>query len=149
MTLHHPFIRRTFELARTSVKNGNHPFGALLVRQGQIVLEAENTVVADGDVTAHAELELVRKACRSLSPQVIGECTLYTSTEPCPMCAGGIFWAGITHLVYSVPASALLEHTGYGMTFSCQSLYVGATQEMRIDGPVLEEEGMKLHREFW
>lgn len=148
--LHHkPFIRRTFELARQSVNRGNHPFGALLVHRGRVILEAENRVMEGGDVTAHAELELVRLASTSLPAKTLENCTLYTSTEPCPMCAGAIFWSGIGHIVYSVPASTLLNHTGYGMPFSCQSLYQEATRKLKVEGPILEAEGMQLHENFW
>jgi tRNA(Arg) A34 adenosine deaminase TadA len=148
MTDHEPFIRRTFELAKQSVSQGSHPFGALLARHGDIVLEAENQVGHCG-CTAHAELELVRLASTKLTTETLSECTLYTSTEPCPMCAGAIFWAGIPRVVYSVPAALLLEHTRFGMEFSVAELYAGATRTVEVVGPVLPAEGMKLHLDYW
>jgi tRNA(Arg) A34 adenosine deaminase TadA len=84
------------ELARRSRTNGNHPFGALLVdATGQVVLEAENTVVTTRDCTGHAETNLMRMASERFDPQFLRSSTLYTSTEPCAMCAGAIYWGDV------------------------------------------------------
>lgn len=146
---HEHFIRQTLQLAKLAGNGGNHPFGALLERNGQIVMEAENTVNTDRDCTAHAELNLVRKAYPELSQKMLSECTLYTSTEPCPMCAGAIFWAGIPRIVYSAPASGLMGITGYGIPVSSTELLGNASQPVEIVGPILESEGMELHKSFW
>lgn len=143
------FIRRTFQLAKFAVNCGNHPFGALLARNGHIVLEAENTVNDQGDCTGHAELNLVRNASKELGEKQLSECTLYTSTEPCPMCAGAIFWAGVRKIVYSVPASELMNITNYGIPVSNQELFKNASHEIEVEGPILMEEGLELHRTFW
>src|SRR5712691_9120428 len=85
-------LRRAIELAREAREHGNHPFGALLVDdRGNVVLEAENTVRTDKDVTAHAETNLMRMASARFEPGFLEWCTLYTSTEPCAMCAGAIY----------------------------------------------------------
>ena len=76
--------------------NGDHPFGALLVKDGEVVLTAVNTVNTDHDNTRHAELNLVSQAMRQFDADFLADCVLYTSTEPCAMCAGAIYWAGIT-----------------------------------------------------
>ena len=82
-------LRRAIEVARQAREHGNHPFGALLVEhRGNVVLEAENTVRTDKDVTAHAETNLMRMASARFEPDFLERCTLYTSTEPCAMCAG-------------------------------------------------------------
>ncbi|MGE0488062.1 MAG: nucleoside deaminase [Vulcanimicrobiota bacterium] len=149
LTTHEKHIRRTMELARQSVNRGNHPFGALLERNGYVVMEAENTVNDEGDCTGHAELNLVRKATRELSSQQVAQATLYTSTEPCPMCAGAIFWAGISRIVYGVPAAALIELTGCGFDYQSSQLYEWSTSPPAVIGPVLAEEGLEIHRKFW
>ena len=92
MSEHEQFIRHSLKLARAARAAGNHPFGALLVREGQILLTAENTVNTEQDITGHAELNLVRSASRQLGLDGLRGTTLYTSTEPCAMCTGAIVW---------------------------------------------------------
>src|SRR5690349_10737757 len=80
------FLRQAIELARQAREAGNHPFGALLVVDGTVVLQAQNTVATDRDPTAHAETNLVAQAIRRLGPDQIRRSILYTSCEPCAMC---------------------------------------------------------------
>ena len=101
-------LLRTIELAASARAAGNHPFGSLIVdASGKSVLEAENTVVTGRDVTGHAELNVVRAASIELGDAVLQGATLYTSTEPCAMCAGAIYWAGITRVVYALGSDML------------------------------------------
>ena len=95
MTAHEQFVRQAIALAAEARGRGNHPFGALLVLGGEVVLTATNTVVTDRDPTAHAETNLVAAAIRHLPRDQIGRAVLYTSCEPCAMCAGKMYWAGI------------------------------------------------------
>src|ERR1700758_51769 len=95
------FLRQSFEVARRSMTHGNHPFGAILVdADGNVLIEAENGFMPDHDGTAHAERLLATQACRTLAPDVRARATLYSSAEPCAMCAGAIYWAGIGRVVY-------------------------------------------------
>src|SRR5437867_12585511 len=87
------FLKHAIELARQARAAGNHPFGALLVLDGRVVLTARNTVATDRDPTAHAETNLVTSAIRQLSPDHIRRTALYTSCEPCPMCVGNSYCA--------------------------------------------------------
>src|SRR4051812_39068634 len=90
------YLRAAIAVAWRAREHGNHPFGAVLVDTGnQVVLEAENTVVTEQDCTGHAETNLVRLASRRFTPEQLATCTLYTSTEPCAMCAGAIHWSQI------------------------------------------------------
>src|SRR5215468_6381123 len=91
---HNPFLRQAIALAESAVAHGNHPFGAVLVHDGQIVLSAENTIFTGKDVTNHAEMNLVRLAVNQYGPDFLRECVLYSSTEPCSMCTGALYWAG-------------------------------------------------------
>lgn len=94
-------MRESIKLARNAREKGNHPFGALLADpDGKILITAENTVETDHDITAHAETNLVRNAARQYPQDFLAECTLYASTEPCPMCAGAIYWANIRRVVF-------------------------------------------------
>ena len=101
-------LLRTIELAASARAAGNHPFGSLIVdAAGESVLEAENTVVTLRDVTGHAELNVVRAAGIELGDAFLRGATLYTSTEPCAMCAGAIYWSGITRVVYALGSDTL------------------------------------------
>jgi tRNA(Arg) A34 adenosine deaminase TadA len=149
------YIRRTFEIAGRARQRGSHPFGAILVGPGQeILLEAENTVVTDIDVTAHAETNLIRAASRKYSPEHLQRCTLYTSTEPCPMCAGAIFWSNIRRVVYGLSVDRLSALVGEGSTeavlrLGCKSIFAGGRRSIDVIGPMLEEEAAKVHQGFW
>ena len=104
------YLRKAIEVAALARDHGNHPFGALLVdSQGKLLLEAENTVITDLDLTGHAETNLVRKASAAFPLDVLRGCTLYTSTESCAMCSGAIFWSGISRVVYALGEHGLLE----------------------------------------
>src|SRR5205814_5843776 len=100
------FLRRSFEVARRAMTHGNHPFGAILVdADGKVLLEVENGYMPARDGTAHAERLLASLACTTVDAAILRGATMYSSAEPCAMCAGAIYWAGIGRLVY-----ALSEH---------------------------------------
>ncbi|MFN2233797.1 MAG: nucleoside deaminase [Anaerolineales bacterium] len=151
MTDHEAFIKKTYQLAQSAQAKGNHPFGALLTVDGKIVLTAENTVITDHDVTRHAELNLVSKATQVLDPATLGRSILYTSTEPCAMCAGAIFWAGISKIVYGCSAVTLGEIAGGAFVVPCRELlkYSRREREISVIGPILEDQGAAIHRDFW
>lgn len=103
-SIHEPFIRKAIELSISAVEYGNHPFGACLVsKDGEILLTAENTVGNPvHDCTRHAELNLISMASQKFSRDILKQCTLYTSCEPCLMCTGALRWSGIKKMVYSL-----------------------------------------------
>ena len=94
------FMRQAIRLASESVERGGGPFGAVIVRDGEVVAEGANSVTLHNDPTAHAEVTAIREACRRLGTFHLDGCTIYTSCEPCPMCLGAIYWAGIARVVY-------------------------------------------------
>lgn len=94
------FMRRAVELSAQSVRNGGGPFGAVIVRNGEIVGEASNSVTKDNDPTAHAEVNAIRRAAAKLGTFNLDGCDIYTSCEPCPMCLGAIYWAHLSHIYY-------------------------------------------------
>jgi tRNA(Arg) A34 adenosine deaminase TadA len=156
MTLKHErYLRRALEVARKARANGNHPFGALLVSQtGEVLLEAENTVVTERDVTGHAETNLVRNASKRLRKEVLETSTLYTSTEPCAMCSGAIYWSGISRVVFALSEESLLELTGSNeenptMHLPCREVLSRGQRPIEILGPLLEDEAKSVHEEFW
>ena len=93
-------MREAIRLADESVENGGGPFGAVIVRGGQIIAGCSNSVTIDNDPTAHAEVNTIRQACRKLKSFNLSGCVIYTSCEPCPMCLGAIYWAGIERIYY-------------------------------------------------
>ena len=104
------FLRQAFAVAQRAREHGNHPFGAILVSEnGEILLEAENTVISDRDCVGHSEVNLVREASRRFDQAVLAKCVLYASAEPCAMCSGAVFWSGIGRLVYGLSKGRLNE----------------------------------------
>lgn len=148
MNHHDPFIRRAYALAAAAVAAGNHPFGALLVRDGTVLLTAQNLVNSAADVTAHAELTLVRSATQQLGLDLSGT-TLYTSTEPCLMCCGAIYWAHVDRVVYGVAARSLEAISGGQFVIASAEIFSRLTPRIEVVGPVLEEEGLPLHQAYW
>ena len=143
------YIRQSYALAREAVGNGDHPFGALLVRDGEVVLTAVNTVHSDNDETRHAEINLVAEAGRRFRAEELAQCTLYTSTEPCAMCTGAIYAAGIPAIVFGCSAGALYEHTSSDLSSPSREILALGQRETAVIGPTLEEEGLQIHRAYW
>ena len=94
------YMREAIRLADESVKNGGGPFGAVIVKDGEIVAGSANSVTRDNDPTAHAEVNTIRQACKKLGTFDLSDCVIYTSCEPCPMCLGAIYWAHIKRIYY-------------------------------------------------
>ena len=94
------YMREAIRLASESVENGGGPFGAVIVKDGKIIAGRSNSVTIDNDPTAHAEVNTIRQACRELGTFDLDGCVIYTSCEPCPMCLGAIYWAGIDRIYY-------------------------------------------------
>lgn len=99
--MHRDFLQQAVDLASENVANGGGPFGALIVKDRQIIAASSNRVTINRDPTAHAEIMAIRAACQELSDFQLKECTLYTSCEPCPMCLGAIYWARLAEVYYA------------------------------------------------
>lgn len=95
------WMDKAIDAAEKSAKSGGGPFGCVIVKDGRIVASTSNSVTKDNDPTAHAEINAIRTACRSLGTFVLEGCTLYTSCEPCPMCLAACYWAHIDRIFYS------------------------------------------------
>ncbi len=142
---HESHVRRALELAREAAARGDYPFGSVLVRDDAVVMEASNRVVTEDDVRRHPELHLAYRACREFDPAERAGTVLYTSTEPCPMCAGGLRSAGFERVVYSVGSDVLADVTGGEPSVRSAAVLDGVTD---VVGPVLHDDGMAVHREF-
>ena len=147
-------LARAIAVAQSSRQGGNHPFGAVLVAGDGATLEAENSVVTTNDPTGHAELNLVRLAGRRLSRDQLAVSTLYTSTEPCAMCCGAIYWAGIGRVVYALPEEALAalvpaQDGAPTMDLPCREVFARGGTPVIVAGPALVEEASAVHAGFW
>lgn len=150
------FLRRAIELAGEARADGRHPFGALIVDEaGKVVVEARNNAVRpQGEPTQHAETVACAAAGRIRTEKELGACTLYTSTEPCAMCAGAIYWAGIGRVVYALAETGLLRFTGSHagnptLNLPCREVFARGQRKVEVSGPHLEEEAAKVHEGFW
>lgn len=94
-------MRMAIEASRASVESGGGPFGAVIVRDGEVLATASNSVTLKNDPTAHAEVEAIRLACSRVGDFSLAGCEIYTSCEPCPMCLSAIYWAGIERIYYA------------------------------------------------
>lgn len=96
------FLRKAIALAEQNARSGEGgPFGALVVKSGEVIARGVNCVTAEHDPTAHAEVQAIRSACEALGSFQLDGCTLYASCEPCPMCLGAIYWARLERVVYA------------------------------------------------
>ncbi len=150
------FLRQAIELARKARNDGRHPFGSLIVNErGETVVAARNNAVRPkGDPTQHAEMVACSQAARLLTEAELTRCTLYTSTEPCAMCAGAIYWTGIGRVVFALAETGLLRYTGShdGKSHPRSALPRSLCPWPKADcgrGPLLEDEAGKVHEGFW
>jgi tRNA(Arg) A34 adenosine deaminase TadA len=149
------FLRRSFEVARRAMTHGNHPFGAVLVdRDGNLLLEAENGYMPSHDGTAHAERLLATQACTTIDANILRNATLYSSAEPCAMCAGAIYWAGIGRLVYGLSEHRLRDLTGNHpenptLNLPCRDVFASGQRATEVAGPLLEDEAAAVHAGVW
>ena len=148
-------LQAAIAVAWRARQHGNHPFGAVLVDEdNRVVLEAENTVNTRRDSTGHAETNLVRLATRQFSPEELARYTLYTSTEPCCMCAGAIHWSQIGRVVYGLSETDLYELVGPSpehLLLPCREVFAHSKCPIEVLGPAeeLAAEARAVHEGFW
>ena len=147
--MHERLLAAAIDISRQARAAGNHPFGALLAIDGEAVLTAQNTVNTDRDPTAHAETNLVALAVRQLAPERIRQAVLYTSCEPCAMCVGKMYWAGVRSLVYALPATELAVMAGGDFLVECRTLFARTSEPVQVTGPLLVEEARAVHAGYW
>ncbi|MGJ5179296.1 nucleoside deaminase [Bradyrhizobium oligotrophicum] len=149
------FLRHSFAVARRSVAHGNHPFAAILVdADGRVLIEAENGYMPARDATAHAERLVATQACTTLAPEIRTAATLYSSAEPCAMCAGALYWAGIGRVVYGLSEQRLRGFTGNHpenptLDLPCRDVFARGQRPTEVVGPLLEDEAAALHVGVW
>jgi tRNA(Arg) A34 adenosine deaminase TadA len=146
--VHEAHMREVFAIARRARAHGNRPFGALLVAgNGAVLAAAENSQLTEAQVFAHAEMNLLHRAVKDFSPDVLSTSTLYTSAEPCAMCAGAIFWSGVSRLVYGLSGDRLHELSGFTpemLVASARDVLARAGRRVEVIGPIFETEAEAL-----
>lgn len=143
------YLNKCYQIAEQSTKNGNHPFGALIFMDGEIIVTSENEVVSKNDVTLHAELLLIQKAQKVLSPEQLSNCILYTSTEPCAMCCGAIYWAGINDVVFGASNLQLSKIAGSTLEISSREILSRGTRKISINDYSHIQKYSQIHSDFW
>ncbi|MBI44440.1 nucleoside deaminase [Marinobacter lutaoensis] len=148
-------LRRTFDLAGHAAARGIHPFAAILVGpEGEVLMEQINAYLPDLDMTGHAERVLMTRASTRWRPDFLARCTLYVSAEPCCMCAGAAYWAGLGRLVYGVSEKRLKALTGNHpenptLDLPCRTVFAAGQRPVTVLGPLLEDEAAEVHETFW
>jgi len=145
------YLRYAILVAQRSREHGNRPFGAVLVsNRGRILLDAENTQEVTHDCTGHAETRLLSEASRHFTRSLLVHCTLYVNAEPCPMCAGAIFWSGVGRVVFGLSSSRLHELVGNRseqLMEHCADLLARGTHRVEVVGPAIEDEAAQIFRD--
>ena len=149
-----PHLRHAISLATRARANGNHPFGSIVVATDGRVVEGLNTVVTESDPTGHAETNAVRLAARALTAEELRASTLYTSTEPCAMCSGAIYWAGIPRVVYALGEDALramvpAQDDEPTLALPCREVFAAGGRAVDVAGPALVDDAAAVHAGFW
>jgi tRNA(Arg) A34 adenosine deaminase TadA len=148
-------LRRAFAVARRTRTYGNHPFGALLAGpDGEVLMEQENGYLPARDMTAHAERLLASAASQRFRPAELARCTMVMSAEPCAMCAGAIYWAGIGRVVYGLSEKRLKAITGNHaenptLDLPSRTVFAAGQRKVEVVGPLLEDEAAALHDGIW
>ncbi|MBM7505977.1 nucleoside deaminase [Agromyces aurantiacus] len=147
-------LRRCVELARRARDRGDHPFGSIVVSADGRVVEGMNTVVTGRDPTGHAETNVVRLAAAELDADELAASTLYTSTEPCAMCSGAIYWSGISRVVFALSESGLrdivAEQEGVPtLSLPSREVFARGGRPVVVAGPADLPEAADVHAGFW
>ncbi len=149
------FLRRSFTVARAARADGHHPFGAILVGpDGIVLMEQGNGFAGAQDRTAHAERLLMSRASQAHAPVFLARCTMYTSAEPCAMCAGAAYWAGVGRVVYGLGERELRAITGDHpdnptLDLPCRMVFAAGQRTVEVIGPLLVDEAAAVHDGAW
>lgn len=143
------FMRRALVLAENSVKCGNEPFGAVLVKDGVVVCENGNSVFSERNPLLHAETGLLFKFIGQTGVTDLSEYTLYTSCEPCFMCSGCMVWAKLGRLVFGAYSKDLAEIRGKSGRNPSALVFENSTHKPKVTGGVLRDECVKVLKDYF
>lgn len=152
---HEALLRATIAEAARARASGNHPFAALLVGpDGEILMTQHNAYQPDHDMTGHAERVLMTRASTGYEAAFLKECSMYTSAEPCAMCAGAVYWVGLKRVVYGLSETRLKSITGSHpenptLDMPCREVFAAGQRTVEVIGPLLEDEAAAVHDGAW
>lgn len=137
------------QVAIAEARQSKTPFGAVIAKEGEIMAQAGNTVQPDSDPTAHAEVNAIRQLTQKLGNASFEPgYTLYTTCEPCPMCAATCIWAGLSEIVYGAGADDFPDGNPNLIDLRCQTVIDRTPSEIKIRGGVLKAECKQLHADY-
>lgn len=139
---HETFMRKAIELSLQNVAQGGGPFGAVIVKDNEIIATGVNRVTANHDPTAHAEVSAIRNACQALGTFDLSGCIIYTSCEPCPMCLGAIYWARLDKIYYGNNKHDAAR-IGFDDSFIYDELALDRSQRKKMMEELLPQEARK------
>lgn len=141
------WMRIAIQASARALALGNNPFGAALVCDGKLLLEAENEQITNGDCMDHAETVLVKRASVLFGAPALRGSTVYASGEPCAMCAGAMFWAGVGRIVFAATSQDIKSCLGTPvLAITCTEVLASAEPPPQIDGPLLQDEAIEILR---
>lgn len=143
------FMKQAIDMALKARHEGNAPFGALLVKDGEVVMKDANKINTLSDPTYHAELGLIRKFCSENNISDLSDYSLYTSCEPCVMCSGAMVWSKLGRLVYSLSNAELAEISGRGIMVPCEDVFAESFHKPTVVENVLNEEGRNVFAGYY
>lgn len=149
------YLRDAIRMSRVAKERGNRPFGAVVIsKDGKLLSEAYCNTTETGDCTGHAETTVVRMLSPNHTRSVLAQATLYSSAEPCVMCAGAIFWSGIQRVIFGIDAERLRLFRGELLeqkdaALSCRDVFLASSHSIECIGPSLIEEASRVHEGFW
>ena len=138
------FMKIAIEEAKTSLKEGNKGFGAVVAKDGRVIASAHDTEVTDQDSIAHAEINAIRKASKIYRKDLTG-CLIISTHEPCPMCTGAIIWSNISKVVYGVSIRDSIKAGRDMINLSCKEIIKKSNAEVNIQNGILKKECLKLY----
>ena len=141
------FMQLAIDLSIENVANGGGPFGAVIVKDGEVVATGVNRVTANNDPTAHAEVSAIRAACQKVGTFKLEGCTIYTSCEPCPMCLSAIYWAGLSRICYGCNKQDA-EDICFGDKFIYEEIERPVSQRKIPTENFMREEALQAFRDW-
>ncbi|MGN0072091.1 MAG: nucleoside deaminase [Atopobiaceae bacterium] len=143
------FMRRAIELSGLAVEHGNEPFGAVLVKDGEVVAENENQIYTRHDPTFHGEAGLLREFCARTAITDLRDYTLYSSCEPCFMCSGAMVWTRLGRLVYAASNSDLEEILGKKGSSCAEIVFENSSWQPEVTAGILRDESIEILRSYF
>lgn len=142
------FMQLALEACRAGVDAGQSPFAACIVRDGKVLATSHNHVWLHTDATAHAEIECIRQACRITGEVHLAGATIYSTTEPCPMCFTAIHWARMERIVFAARVEDARDFGFNELQISNEKMKTLGISHVRITGDVMRAEALALFR-YW